>query len=215
MSKGYRGRQSRLRPSIIKAVDGYLGSFHQTLNLGDTQIKVFGSKDDGPFWMMPTEREMRQKAVITNKTVKIKYTKEELILKLKEKGVSGTENMKHIQRLCQNMEIPLVELVEKTQLGWEGQPKGMLQFLWEHGWIDINNLGNYTASGKRNELVFIYTEFSLKYLLGSCQVIEEEESLLQAQGTSLGVTVDQTQKCHHELAGEGIQYSWGCAENYY
>jgi len=136
MSKGYSGRQSRLRPSIIKAVDGYLGSFHQTLNLGDTQIKVFGSKDDGPFWMMPTE-------------------------------------------------------------------------------IDINNLGNYTASGKRNELVFIYTEFSLKYLLGSCQVIEEEESLLQAQGTSLGVTVDQTQKCHHELAGEGIQYSWGCAENYY
>ncbi len=104
--------------------------------------------------MMPTEREMRQNdSVIMNKTVKRKYTKEELILKLKEKGVSGTENMKHIQRLCQNMEIPLVELVEKTQLGWEGQPKGMLQILWERGWIDVNNLGKYTVSGKKTNLV--------------------------------------------------------------
>jgi hypothetical protein len=48
--------------------------------------------------MMPTEREMRQNdSVIMNKTVKRKYTKEELILKLQEKGVIGMGNMKHIQ----------------------------------------------------------------------------------------------------------------------
>jgi hypothetical protein len=113
------------------------------------------------------------------------------------------------------MEIPLVELVEKTQLGWEGQPKGMLQILWEHGWNDINNLGKYTVSGKKNELGVIDTEFSLKHLLGSCRDFEEEESLLQARGTSLGVMVDRTPKCHCELLGEGIEYSWGCAKNYY
>jgi hypothetical protein len=29
------------------------------------------------------------------------------------------------------------------------------------------------------------------------------------------VTVNRTPKCHCELAGEGIEYSWGCAKNYY
>ncbi len=38
---------------------------------------------------------------------------------------------------------------------------------------------------------------------------------MQAQGRSLGVTVDRTPKCHCELAGEGIEYSWGCAKNFY
>ena len=56
---------------------------------------------------------------------------------------------------------------------------------------------------------------SLKYLLGNCTDFEEEESLLQAMGRKLGVTVDRTPKCHCELAGEGIEYSWGCAKNAY
>jgi hypothetical protein len=57
--------------------------------------------------------------------------------------------MKNIERLCRNMEAPLLELVDKTQLGWEGPLKGLLQILWEHGWIDENNLGRYTISGKK------------------------------------------------------------------
>ena len=52
-------------------------------------------------------------------------------------------------------------------------------------------------------------------LLGSCRDFEEEESLLQAQGMSLGVTVNRAPKCHCELAREGIKYSLGCAKNYY
>jgi hypothetical protein len=60
--------------------------------------------------------------------------------------------MKNIERLCRNMEAPLLELVDKTQLGWEGPLKGLLQILWEHGWIDENNLGRYTISGKKMSL---------------------------------------------------------------
>ena len=44
---------------------------------------------------------------------------------------------------------------------------------------------------------------------------EEEESLLQATGRELNVLIDRTPKCHCELAGEGIEYSWGCAKNRY
>jgi hypothetical protein len=44
---------------------------------------------------------------------------------------------------------------------------------------------------------------------------EEEEALLQSTGREMGVLVDWTTKCHCELAGQGIEYSWGCAKNSY
>ena len=53
-----------------------------------------------------------------------------------------------------------------------------------------------------------------------CQDFIDEESLLQttARAMSSGgvsISVDRTPKCHPELAGEGIEYSWGAAKNYY
>ena len=43
----------------------------------------------------------------------------------------------------------------------------------------------------------------------------EEETLLQYHGRLLGAIVDRTPKCHPEMAGEGIEYSWGCAKGFY
>jgi hypothetical protein len=51
--------------------------------------------------------------------------------------------------------------------------------------------------------------------LSSCTDFEEEESLLQSTGRVLSVLIDRTPECHCELAGEGIEYSWGCAKNRY
>jgi len=51
--------------------------------------------------------------------------------------------------------------------------------------------------------------------LGNCTDFEEEESMLQSISSTLGVSIDQTPKCHCKLAGEGIEYSWGCAKNAY
>jgi hypothetical protein len=42
-----------------------------------------------------------------------------------------------------------------------------------------------------------------------------EKTQLQHVGESLGITVDRTPKCHPEIAGEGIEYSWGCGKNRY
>jgi hypothetical protein len=43
----------------------------------------------------------------------------------------------------------------------------------------------------------------------------EEETLLQYHGRQLGVIIDRTPKCHPEMAGEGIEYNWGCAKGFY
>jgi hypothetical protein len=99
--------------------------------------------------------------------------------------------------------------------GWEGKQKGLLQILWERGFVDVNNLSAYTVDGKKDEYGVIQKETSLKHLMSNCTDFEEEESLLQSMGRQMGVMIDRTPKCHCEMAGEGVEYSWGCAKNAY
>jgi hypothetical protein len=40
----------------------------------------------------------------------------------------------------------------------------------------------------------------------------EEESLLQSNGRKMGAVIDRMLKCHCELAGEGVEYSWACSK---
>jgi hypothetical protein len=58
-------------------------------------------------------------------------------------------------------------------------------------------------------------ETSLKILMSNYLDFEEEDSLLQSMGRRVKVLINRTPKCHCELAGEGIEYSWGCAKNEY
>ena len=58
MNRGYGGKQQRMRESIIKAEDGYLGMQERTINVGDTQSFVFKPDNVGPFWMTKQEREL-------------------------------------------------------------------------------------------------------------------------------------------------------------
>ena len=97
---------------------------------------------------------------------------------------------------------------------WVGS-KGLLQVLREWGFIDISKLSHYTMYGKENPFGVIWKDMSLKFLMSNCQDFKEEESLLQSMGRSMGILVDRMPKCHCELAGEGIEYSWGCSKNSY
>jgi len=216
MSKSYGGKQRIIRPSLIKEENGYLGRFNRKLQRGDTQNFVFSANDDGPFWMNESEREeKRHDRVIEGQFTKKKLSKDELIQRLQEKGVTATGNIKNITRLCQVADIPIEILIPKTLQGWQGKPKGMLQVLWERGFIDEKNLNQYTVTGRKDEMGILQPETSLKFLLGNCLDFEEEESLLQSKGRILGAKIDRTPKCHCELAGEGIEYSWGCAKNFF
>ena len=58
--------------------------------------------------------------------------------------------------------------------------------------------------------------WSLKYLMASCLDFAEELTALQHVGNELAVTVlITTPKFHAELAGEGIEYSWGVSKCVY
>jgi len=56
---------------------------------------------------------------------------------------------------------------------------------------------------------------SLHALLEQCNEFKHELSTLQILGQEIGVAVDATPKYHAELAGEGIEYSWGYSKSVY
>ncbi len=55
----------------------------------------------------------------------------------------------------------------------------------------------------------IRTGTSLLELVANYSDFENEDTMLQTKGQEMGVLVDRTPKCHCELAGEGMEYSWG------
>jgi hypothetical protein len=91
----------------------------------------------------------------------------------------------------------------------------MHQVLWERGVIDPSKIANYTLNGPQDEYSNVDKAFSLSYLMSQQYDFTHEHTMLQHIGAELGLIVDRTPKCHPEMAGEGIEYSWGCAKNHY
>jgi len=200
----------------IKHERGFLGPHSPILKVGDVQTMCFKEGDVGPFWMSEAEREEKRfDKTVDGQTKTRQFTKDELVKQLKEKGITAKGKKEAIQRMAQEQGLPIEETKAKIIEGWEGKPKGLLQVLWERGLIDPNNIGNYTVEGRQDAFGVVQKAFSLKHLMANCQDFEEEETLLQSMGREMGVLVDRSPKCHCELAGEGIEYTWGCMKNTY
>ena len=99
-------------------------------------------------------------------------------------------------------------------VGWCGAPKGMLQVLWERGWIDETALSEYQKISTDDDGKII-DERSLVVLMASCLDFANEISELQTVGEKLGIEVMLTPKFHCEIAGEGIEYAWGVSKSMY
>ena len=225
MNRSYGGAQPIMRESTIKDHDGYLGMHQRTLEVGNTQSFVFRSDDDGPFWMSPQERELNRHNRILAPTPGIPRTRNKTIAELKaELAPLNILNDRRQYRLAELQEIArnnnLDPKTERTRerKGWEGHPKGLMQVLWERGWIDENQIEKYTmdlAKDDDGEVLEGAENWSLKYLMASCLDFAEEMTALQHVGHELGVSVLITPKFHAEMAGEGIEYSWGVAKSVY
>ena len=120
-----------------------------------------------------------------------------------------------MQKRCRQAGVPVEITTEEVTEGWEGKPKGMLQILFERGFIDPLRFSEYTVDGKNDAFGNHVPDTSLKYLMEQLPDFQDEETLLQYHGRKLGVTVDRTSKCHPEMAGEGVEYNWACAKNVY
>jgi hypothetical protein len=95
--------------------------------------------------------------------------------------------------------------------GWAGKGKGLLQVLWERGWIDESKISQYKKV-VTNDAGYPVKEFSLGMMLDSCTDFANETTQLEFVCESLGAEAIITTKYHAEYAGEGIEYSWGAAK---
>ena len=174
------------------------------------------STDPGPYWMSREERERTRSDRPTGRRIKRFRNKGKLLKDLQAKGVSAKGRKDELQILCKNQNLPIEEELDEVVEGWEGKPKGMLQILWERGFIDpAKKKEDYTVDGKKDAFGNVIEETSLKHFMSLLTDFIAEETLLQYHGRLLGVKVDRTPKCHPEIAGEGIEYDWGCAKGFY
>ena len=140
----------------------------------------------------------------------------ELVQLLKDKkNIVVQGNLKKIQELATHNNIPLQHEVPIIKEGWVNKPKGMLQILYERGFLDRKKINSYTIEGKQDEYGHTVPGTSLKEMMTSLLDFAEEETLLQYHGRLLDVIVDRTPKCHPKIAGEGIEYNWACAKLFY
>ena len=134
---------------------------------------------------------------------------------LEERGITAKGKKAAMQKIAQEQGLPINKTKSKCVEGWEDKPKGLLQVLWERGFINENKPGKYTMNGRQNVYGVVDKFKSLKSIMTNHLDFEEEETLLQSTGRMMGVLVDRTPKCHCELAGEGVEYSRGCTKNAY
>ena len=114
--------------------------------------------------------------------------------------------------MAQSRNIPIVMEEDEITEGWVGKPKGMRQVLWERGLLDPNI--TYVAKLKKDDPNL---DGKVEYgsILADCADFLSEKTCLMHLGEHLGVEVDRSTKSHPELAGEGIEYSWGRAKSVY
>ena len=151
---------------------------------------------------------------------KKKFTRAELINKLKTQhnlpNIRGT--LKEVQAVATQYGIPLTYERPKIQEGWLNKPKGMMQVLWERGWIDPSkSVRDYTVNGKKmnKNAKDIIPGSSLKELIRNLPDFKEEITLLQFRAQQLGVQVCCSPKYHPEIAGEAIEFCWASSKNTY
>ena len=231
MSRSFGGKQPKKLSSEITG--GCLGPFESRLRIGDLQsMMVFEADDKGPWWL-PTEAQERRRYDTTDNRTAPKQkqrTRAELASALLEESGITVESNRLLKDLKQLATIHGVSLThEKVHVneGWRGKAKGLLQVLWERGWIDpskckehkdreghkVINTSYYKLSGRKDpETGQIIESSSLKGLMGNCSDFMTEETHLQFLGSQLGVQVMLTPKFHCELRGEGIEYAWAAAK---
>lgn len=225
MNRGFGGGQPKMRESTIMAEDGYLGMHERTVDVGDTQSFVFQPGDAGPFWMTMQERELNRHDRMLPPKPGQPQTRNKTISELKAEleplnilNARRSYRLLELQELARTHGVDVKIMKSREKKGWQGQAKGLLQVLWERGWIDEGNLERYTvdpATDANGEVLDGAEEWSLRVLMASCLDFAEEMTALQHVGKELGVSVIISPKFHAEMAGEGIEYSWGITKGLY
>ncbi|KAG7339826.1 hypothetical protein IV203_028287 [Nitzschia inconspicua] len=204
-----------------------VNNMNVSFGVGDTQRMNWSNEEppeestEGPFNLSVQERHKRRSTQLLDEHVNNKpKTKKELTTDLQREGIISKEDrrgytVKEMQKLAGDHGIAISKSEQKKITGWVGEPKGLLQVARERGLIDHNNHHLYSANPKKNPDGKLNDEKSLRSIVGQCTDFQNELTHLQVMANELKVQVMFTPKFHAEMAGEGIEYSWGFAKGSY
>lgn len=229
MNKSFGGATPEMRDTIM--TQGCLGPFqHENkLKVGQTQSMAFKEDDLGP-WELSAEERVAQKhdRATGDKKTEVKRKKQ----LMEELGMTnrGTRIDK-LKEEAVRRGIPLTFEVDNIKKGWVGASKGMLQVLWERGWIDPgkspsyykaavpkgwkDNHGNLKPQNieRANQRVLPIMLRQCEDFVNEITAMEELCNLLST--SSSNVIILFSPKYHCELAGCGVELAWGFAKRYY
>jgi len=208
-----------LRNLKIKEKKGYLGPFHDPLNprmvqVGNEQALWYQSPQDlitGPFNLSAKEREEKR----YNTQVKLQpdkvgphdKLKDELVEEILQTDYGNVEGcnvmskklLRDLKLIASGAGINAKKIVtHRTVSGWQGKGKGLLQILWERGFIDENKIRSYKVRSN-NEDGNMIPEMSLAHLMENCFNFDNEMSQLEFVCKSLGVRAVITAKFHGSM----------------
>ena len=125
--------------------------------------------------------------------------------------------------------IKLTIEIDVVEEGWLGKPKGLLQVLWERGWVDEKKIGEYSLKGQKHQMdengkiKDEHRHLVLRTLMMNCADFKEEKSAMEVLLQDLSNKSSNNQsikllvspKYHCELAGEGVEYCWGLSKRFF
>jgi len=212
MSVNWGGKQAKVRSSEIKQEQGFLGPHSPKLQVGSIQHMVFQDFDEGPYYLPPNLQQIRKHDEVRGKKVKNRL-KKDLSEDIEKLGFSSRgKTLKEMQEIASSRNIPLTIEEDDVVEGWLGKPKGLRQILWERGLLDPSV--QYVAKIKKDD-PNEGGKVEYSSVLNNCTDFMTEKTCLMYLGERLDVEVDRSTKCHPELAGEGIEYTWGRAKGLY
>jgi hypothetical protein len=157
MNVSHEGSVRMMHYTIIREA----GLHPRILKVGDKQVMHFIEGANGPFWMTSTQRlETKHGRQLGTAKSRAK-TKIELLKELRQSGYDTTKQRylkEDLVALCDPRSICTTVEEQKVKEGWLEKPKGMLQVLWERGWIDLSKVViarsmRYSKDGKKKILV--------------------------------------------------------------
>jgi hypothetical protein len=212
VNTGVGGKQALMRDSVM--VIGDLGeATDKTLNIGDTARHIFAETDDPPFCdpTMPRLDSIKQGAVprvtpLTNNELKAALHQHGLHQAANGKKDILVGNATRAGIATTKVAYAKADIID----GYVGKVKGLRQIAIERGLFSKERM---MLSSSRDPS-FVSSD-DLRKAVGACTDFKNETSQLQHIATKLGVAVIMTPKAHAELAGQGIEYSWGYAKLYF
>ena len=137
MNVAYGGAVASMHETTV----GEIGPYPSMLKVGEQQSMLFTDSCKCPFWLKYMDKVQSRIDVSHYGSQNKVKTKTKLLVDLRYTGVNTT-SLRYLKlnlaTMCITQNIPTTISIQNSTPGWLRSPKGMLQIIFERGYIDVS-----------------------------------------------------------------------------